>query len=56
MELKTRYQRISGRNDNKEAFHSNNIESDESGKDNMHVYGEFVGGIQIREVTSVTSD
>ena len=35
MELKSRYQRIPGRNNNNETCDSNDIDSDESGKDAM---------------------
>ena len=56
IELKSRYQKISGSNINNENCDSNDSESDDSGDDDMQVYDWFAGGIQTRGVTSVTSD
>ena len=56
IELKSRYQKISGRNINNENYDSNDSESDDSGDDDMQSYGEFSGVIQTRSSTSVTSE
>ena len=56
IELKSRYQKISGRNINNENYDSNDSESDDSGDDDMQAYDGFVGVIQTRSSTSVTSE
>jgi hypothetical protein len=54
IELKSRYQKISGRNINNENCDSNDSESDDSGDDDMQAYDGFVGGIQTRGSISIT--
>ena len=56
IELKYRYQNISGRNINNENYDSNDSESDDSGDDDMQSYDVFAGVIQARGSTSVTSE
>jgi hypothetical protein len=46
MELKSRYQKISGRNINNDNCDSNDSESDDSDDDDMQAYDEFAGVIQ----------
>ena len=54
IELKSRYQKISGRNINNDNYDSNESESDDSGDDDMQAYDGFAGVIQTRSSTSVT--
>ena len=56
IELKSRYQKISGRNINNDNYDSNDSESDDSGDDDMQAYDGFAGVIQRRSSTSVTSE
>ena len=56
IELKSRYQIISGRNINNENYDSDDSESDDSGDDDMQAYDGFAGVIQTRGSTSVTSE
>ena len=56
IELKSRYQKISGRNINSENYDSNDSESDDSGDDDMQAYDWFAGVIQTRSSTSVTTE
>ena len=56
IELKSRYQKISGRNINNDNYDSNDSESDDSGDDDMQAYDGFAGVIQTRSSTSVTSE
>ena len=46
MELKSRYQKISGRNINNDNYDSNDSESDDSDDDDMQAYDGFAGVIQ----------
>ena len=46
IELKSRYQKISGRNINNDNYDSNDSESDDSGDDDMQAYDGFAGVIQ----------
>ena len=54
IELKSRYQKISGRNINNDNYDSNDSESDDSGDDDMQAYDGFAGVIQTISATSVT--
>ena len=56
IELKSRYQKISGRNINNGNYDSNDSESDDSGDDNMQEYDGFAGVIQTGGSTSVISE
>ena len=56
IELKSRYQKISGRNINNDNYDPNDSESDDSGDDDMQAYDGFAGVIQTRSSTSVTSE
>ena len=56
IELKSRYQKISGRNINNDNYDSNDSESDDSGDDDMQAYDGFAGVIQTRGSASVTSE
>ena len=56
IELRSRYQKISGRNINNENYDSNGSESDYSGDDDMQAYDGFAGVIQTRGSTSMASE
>ena len=56
MELKIRYQIISGRNNQNNTSDYDDSESDESGDDHMQSYDGFTGEIRIREVIYITLD